>query len=89
MYIFLHMPRDSLISGFLMLWAERNRAFVPTDMCERTKCVQRLLERSGEDKGGPGRRRLASHWRHWEVAASMYVWNHGPPHMLVVGVCII
>lgn len=68
-YILLHKPPDSPTSGFLMLWADRNLVFVPTDMRERTKCVQRLLERSRQDKGSPGQRWLAAHWGHWEVAA--------------------
>lgn len=50
----VHMSQDSLTSGILTLWAERNRVFVPADMRERTKCVQRLLERSRQDKGGSG-----------------------------------
>lgn len=41
-------------------------------MCERAKCIQRLLEGPSKDSGSSGQRRLAAHRGHWEMAASKW-----------------
>lgn len=41
-------------AAFLVPRLREAMAVFPADMCERTKCVQRLLERSKEYTRGPG-----------------------------------